>query len=86
MAVICLNALIQYQVLVIMPITYTSKLSSKATEDSQQHKCPSYLCIGTSVVTVRAEDTDSGNNGMVTYSIVSGDIGVLDLDRTLFIS
>ncbi len=33
------------------------------------------------MVTVEAEDTDSGANGVVRYSIVSGDVGVLDLDR-----
>ncbi len=35
------------------------------------------------MVTVEAEDTDSGANGVVRYSIVSGDVGVLDLDREL---
>ena len=37
---------------------------------------------GASVVMVTATDDDEGANGMVRYSVIGGDVGVFQLDRT----
>ena len=56
------------------------------TQPSYNEKVLENLPAGVVVRTVTASDCDSGNNAVVQYTIVAGDISVFEIDCELFIT